>query len=217
MTHEEAVERFLAVYPGGFGSPAFHAASWRAAQEAWAAAFGNGKGEALVAEGEVGEIVKRALKVERLGAALHPPSDAGAFKAAFAEPDATGPFVGALFELVSVPSPTRARFDKLFTAARGLPVEPAHQWLVATLFPLLAAPSRHVVLRPKVACDAAERLGCDLRYEAAPSWATYAALRAFSAKLLERLAPLGAKDFVDVEGFTRAVVSAKRRAKGGTR
>jgi hypothetical protein len=216
MTQEEAQERFLSQYPGGFGSATFRAASWRAAQEGWASAFAEGRGGALVATGDLAEVARRVFKIEKLGATFAG-ADVGAVKAALAEPEPAGAFLAALFELVGVPSPGRARFDKLFAAARGLPVEPAQQWYVATLFPLLAAPSRHVVLRPKLACDAAERLGCDLRFEPAPSWGTYAALRAFSAQLLERLRPLGATDFVDVDGFLCAIATAKRKAKGKTR
>ncbi len=217
MTHEEAAQRFLAAHRGGFGSAPFRAATWRDAQEAWAEAFPPGAGETLLAAGDHAEITKRLLKIVKLGAALHPPGDVADVKEALAAPETAGPFLSALFELVSVPSPGRARFDKLFAAARALPVDPAHQWLVATLFPFLAAPSRHVVLRPKITCTAAERLGCDLRYEVAPTWTTYSALRAFSVQLLERLTPLGAKDFVDVEAFLRALATTRRPAKGVSR
>lgn len=217
MTEDEAVERFRAVHRGGFEAPTLRAASWRAAQEAWAGAFAHGEAEALLAESETAEITKRLLKIEKLGSALHAAADVGAVKAALAEPASARPFLDALFELVSVPSPGRARFDKLFAAARALPVDPPQQWLVATLFPLLASPTRHVVLRPKVTNEAAERLGWDLRYDAAPTWATYSALRALSTKLRERLAPLGATDFVDVDAFLHAIATAKRRTERRSR
>jgi hypothetical protein len=158
--------------------------------------------------------------VEKLVAPLHPPADEGAVAQALSDEAAARPFLLALLELLAVPSPGRARFDKLFAAARGLPVDPAHQWLVATLFPFVAAPERHVLLRPRVTCLAAERLGCDLRYEPAPNWTTYATVRAVAERLLERLKPEGAADFVDVESFLHVIATSRRSiagAKGSAR
>jgi hypothetical protein len=219
LTHEQALDQFLAVYPEGFTDPD-HIASdggksarvsrWRAAHEAWAAAFGNGQGERLVADDDLKELVKRALKIEALIAPLHPPADDGAVKEALSDEETTRTYFAALVELVSVPSPGRARFEKLFAAAGALPVEPAQQWLVATLFPFLASPQRHVLLRPKVTCVAADRLGYDLRYESYPNWATYSALRTVGTRLIEQLAPNGATDFADLESFLHVTASAKR-------
>lgn len=217
MTHEQAVEKFRAVHRTGFEAPTLRAASWRAAQEAWAGTFEPGEGETLLAAGDLPEVTKRILKLEKLAAALHPPADVGAVKAAFADRSFAGPFFVALFELLGVPSSGRARFDKLFAAARALPVGPEQQWLVATMVPLLAAPARNVIFRPKIACEAAERLGSDLRVDGGPSWTPYSALRALSVKLLDRLAPLGAKDFVDVDAFLQSIATAKRRVERRTK
>jgi hypothetical protein len=221
LTHDQAIEQFLAIFPEGFMDPAYvsdgegkgrRAARWRAAHEAWSQAFGKGAGERLVADGDLRGLVRRALAVEKLVAPLHPPADIDAVKEAFADEETARPFFGALVELLSVPSPGRARFEKLFSAAGALPVDPAQQWLVATLFPFVASPERHVLLRPKTTCEAAERLGCDLRYETSPRWVTYAALRALSTQLLERLKPNGARDFIDVECFLHVTGSPKRPA-----
>ena len=222
LTHDQALEQFLAMFPEGFVDPAYvgvgegkgkRASRWRAAHEAWVEAFGEGEGERLVADDDHKELVKRALKVEKLIAPLHPPADMDAVKEAFADEQTTRAFFGALVELLSVPSPGRSRFERLFAAAGELPVEPPHQWLVATLFPFVASPERHVLLRPRATCEAAQRLGCDLRYQAFPNWATYAALRALSTRLLEKLKPNGARDFVDVESFLHVTAAAKRHEK----
>lgn len=224
LTHEEAVEQFLAAYPRGFDDPAYlgegkgaRASRWRAAHEAWTDVLGKGEGERLVAGHDMDEIVKRILRVAKVVAAIQPPADEDAVKEALSGEETTGPFCVALLELLSVPSPGRARFDKLFAAARNLPVDPDQQWLVATIFPFLAAPARHVLLRPRVTCEAAERLGFDLRYDDSPGWATYAALRAVSTQLLGQLKAIGAKDFVDVEGFLHVTAAAKRRVKRSPR
>jgi hypothetical protein len=217
LSHDEAMAGFLAAYPGGFGGTAYasgkaaRAHLWRAAHDAWATAFGDG--DPFAPPVDARELGKRALGVERAMAALHPAADAGALKAALSSAEAARPLWTALGELLSVPSPGRARFEKLFAAARGLPVDGGHQWLVATLLPFLAAPERHVLVRPKVTCEAALRLGFDVGDESAPTWSTYAAVRAVYARLLETLAPAGAKDFVDVEAVLHVTAAAKRRAR----
>ncbi len=219
MTHDEAVARFLEKFPGGFSDPALVAgkpardARGRAAHDSWAEGFGEGKGARLLAAGDVDELVARALKIDRMLAVVHPEADAGAVRVAL---DGEGParaFFAALLELLSVPSPARARFDKLFGAARELPVEEAQQWLVATQFAFVASPGRHVLVRPRITFEAAERLGADVGPTDAPSWSAYAAVRGLYAQLLEELRRHGATDFVDVESFLTVTATAKRRAR----
>lgn len=217
ISHEDAVEQFLAVFPEGFADRAYatgkgaRAAIWRAACARWTELFGEKEGGRLVEPGELDQVVKRLLAVEETIAPLHLPADEGAVANALSGDEVTRRFCAALLELVSVPSPGRARFDKLFAAARDLPVARAQQWLVATLFPFLASPKRQVLLRPKVTGEAAARLGCDLGDDASPNWPTYSALRSLSAQLLESLEPKGAKDHVDVEVFLHVTATAKRR------
>lgn len=219
LTHDQAVEQFLAIYPEGFLDAAYvgpakgreaRPARWRAAHAAWGRKLGRAEAERLVGEGDFAALADRIREIDRLVAPLHPPADAGKVKEALADEESARAWLLALLDLLSVPSPGRARFDKLFVAARNLPVDPAQQWLMATLFPFVAAPDKHVLLRPRATCLAAERLGCDLRYDPTPNWATYSALRTLSTQLLERLAPSGAKDFVDVEAFLHVTATTRR-------
>jgi len=219
VTHDEAIAHFLEVFPGGFDDPAYQtgkrarAERWRAAHDLWADAFGEREGARLLAANEFEELVARALKLDRAVAPLYPAADGGAVRQALSNEELGRAFFTALFELTGVPSPGRARFDKLFAATRALPVGPAQQWLVATLFPFVASPARHVLVQPRVACEAAARLGADVGDDAAPSWAAYASVRALCGQLLEELARHGAKDFVDVESFLHVTAAAKRRAR----
>jgi hypothetical protein len=222
LTHDQAIAQFLAIFPKGFLDPAYvggegakgdRASRWRAAHDAWVKAFADGQGEKLLEADDLKELTKRVLSVEKIVAPLHPPADKDALKTALGDEETARAFFGALVELLSVPSPGRARFEKLFGTAGHLPVAPAQQWLVATLFPFIASPERHVLMRPKATREAAERLGCDLRYEDSPTWVSYAALRTLSTQLLEKLEPNGAKDFVDVESFLHVTAAAKRAAK----
>jgi hypothetical protein len=222
LTHDQAVEQFLAAFAGGFTGPAYltgksaRAPRWRAGHEAWVEAFGGTEGTRPAEDVDPKDLAKRCLKAEKPVASLHPAADADALKEALADEETAVPFWVALGELLSVPSPGRARFEKLFAAARDLPVSPGQQWLVATLFPFLASPTRHVLVRPKITCEAATRLGCDVGDDEAPNWGTYAAVRALHVQLLEKLGPSGAQDFVDVEAFLHVTATAKRRARSAT-
>ena len=220
LTQDQAMANFMSAYPQGFADPSYlgtgngeRAALWRLGNEAWVEALGNGEGERLLAAADVGELVKRALQVERHVSPLQPSTERkDTLKEALADPDAALVFFGALFDVLGVPVPGRARFEKLFAAASRLPVVPAAMWPVATLFPFIAQPDRHVFLRPKPAREAAERLGCDLRFDETPNWPTYAALRALSTRLLEVLQPNGARDFIDVESFLHLTATRRPHA-----
>jgi hypothetical protein len=193
------------------------ASRWRAASAEWTEALGEGQAERLLDSGDIRELVKRASRVERHVALVPGTFEAGALAEAFQDEGAAAGFFEALLALLSVPSPARARFEKLFAATEALDLEPALGWPIATLFPFIAAPARQVFLWPKYACGAADRLGCDLRFDPAPNWATYSALRGFATKLLEELQPSGARDFVDVEAFLYATATSRDRGADGTR
>jgi hypothetical protein len=226
VTHAQAIADFHATYPAGFLDPAYvgtgagkreRASRWRAAGAEWAQALGEGQAERFLAAGDVRELVRRAGRIERHVVLVPGTFEAGALAAAFADEGATVAFFEALLAVLSVPSPARARFDRLFAATAALDVEPALAWPIATLFPFIVSPGRQVFLWPKSACGAADRLGCDLRYDPTPNWATYSALRGFATKLLEELQPSGASDFVDVEAFLNATATANRAADANRR
>ena len=220
LTHDEAVSRFLETFPKGFSGPKYLAESkrkgdsefkWRAAHEAFVEELGGGEGERLLAADDVGELVRRALRLERDAVLVHPGPEKATLKDAFKDKSAARAFFEALFELLAVAAPDRARFEKLASAVAALPQggSPALAWPVATGFAFIARPDRHMLVRPKATSDAAMRLGFDIGYDAVPSWATYSALLSFAELLLAKLRPLGARDYVDVESFLHAT-AAKR-------
>lgn len=220
LTHDEAVARFLEAFPKGFADPKYRAESkrkgdsefkWRAAQAAFAEQLGGGDGERLLAADDVGELVRRAVRVERNVGLVHPNPEKASLKDALKDKGAAQAFFEALFELLAVAAPDRSRFEKLASAVAALPqgASPALAWPLATGFAFIARPDRHMLMRPKATSDAAMRLGFDIGYGAVPSWATYSALLSFAELLLAKLAPLGARDHVDVESFLHAT-AAKR-------
>lgn len=213
LTHDQAIARFVARWPAGFSgpstgptSPAARCAAWRAAGAAWAQALGSGQGDRLLAAGEIIELTERVASVGAELAPVAPGLGPAELAAALSDEATAAPFLEALLSVLAVPSPARARFERLFAAAGALDVDPGIRWRLATVFPLVANPARAVLLSPQAAA-AAERLGCNLRLTPGPTWTPYAALRVLSSKLLRSLAALGARDFVDVEVFLHAVAS----------
>ncbi len=222
LTYEQAIAQFVASYPQGFADPRYLSAKekgaraprWRAAHETWVRTLGDGQAEALLQGDKLSELVRRALAVERLVAPLHAGDEEDALSDVLGDNPATRLFFERLLELLSVPSPNRARFDKLFAATSGLPGVDEAAWWLATLFPFVVAPARHVSVQPGETRAAAAKLGCDLRWDDAPNWTTYSALRTFSAKLLEELKAIGARDLVDVEAFLHHTAITRARAGG---
>ncbi len=141
------------------------------------------------------------------------------FDAGSEDPTAARGFFAALFDLLSTGAPERARFEALVSAAAALApggTAPESLWPAVTLLPFVGRPDVHMLLRPHFACDAAQRLGFSLAYEAVPSWDTYASLLASTGQLLDKLRPLGARDHIDVESFMHAALAAPARAKPRT-
>lgn len=222
LTHDEAVAEFLTWFPKGFLDPSYgrdgggkreRASRWRAATSEWAQAFGGGQGERLLADGELREVIRRALRVASHVTTLPGMIEQEVIEEALEPDDVVTSLFDALFGLLSQQSPARSRFEKLLAASDALGVEADLAWSMATLFPFVAEPTRHVLLLPKSACGAAARLGCDLRYKSAPNYATYAAFRGFSEHLLEQLRDQGARDFMDVEAFLYTVSTPARRKR----
>jgi hypothetical protein len=222
LSHEEALARFLEAFPKGFADPTYcgegvlrreHPLRWRRAHAAFIEAFGHGEAERLLAVGDVAELVTRALRVERHVRTMQKDSEKERLKSALQDAAAVRLFFAALFDFLAAPVPERPRFEALAVAVALLPGGACEAgWPLVTLFPFIAQPDRHMLLRPSFTCEAVHRLGLDLPYEPGPNWATYAALLHASEQLLKELRSLGARDLIDVESFLR-VAAAKPGAR----
>jgi hypothetical protein len=224
LSHADAVARFLEAFPQGFADPAYLADGtgrrervfrWRRAQDVYAATLGGGEGERLLAVGSIGGLAERALRVERLVRPLHRDAERASFEDALKDLDAARGYFAALFDLLAAPAPERSLFEALAAAvAIMVPgASPESGWPLVTLLPFVARPDLHMLLRPKFACEAAQRLGLELGYEPRPNWSTYSALLKSTEVLLEQLRPLGARDHVDVDLFMHVVTMKHPRPK----
>ena len=70
-----------------------------------------------------------------------------------------------------------------------------------TLLPFLADPKRFIALKPTNTELMAARMSYDLKYDSTPNWETYDATLRMARSCWQRLAPLGAKDMIDVQAF----------------
>jgi hypothetical protein len=218
LSHDDAIAEFLQVYPGGFVDPGYvgdgvgkrdRAWNWRAANAEWTQALGGGEGERLIAEGDVAELARRALRVAAKVSRIAGLIDLDALAEALQPGDVVKGYFEALFALLAPATSARARVEKAFATSEALGIERDAAWPMATLFPFVADPKRFVLVVPKLASGAAARLGCDLRLKPTPNWSTYAALHGLSAQLMEKLRANGARDFIDVECFLHAIATRR--------
>ena len=94
-------------------------------------------------------------------------------------------------------------FKTMAEAVSQLPADggKVNTWPIVTLLPFLAEPKTFVALKPTNTELMAARMSFDIKYDSAPNWETYEYVLRMSTQLLARLAPLGAKDMIDVQHF----------------
>jgi hypothetical protein len=112
--------------------------------------------------------------------------------------------------LAFVATPAESTFSRLVDAVEELGSGNARvmTWPVVTVLPYLACPRDCMFLKPDQVRRVADALCFDLLYDARPRWATYHRLVRLGAHLLQRLRPLGARDFIDVQAFVGIVSGA---------
>jgi hypothetical protein len=65
----------------------------------------------------------------------------------------------------------------------------------------LAAPERHIFLKPRVTQIAARRYGYDFEYFSRPAWPTYESYLGFAAQVRRDLRDLRPRDMIDLQSF----------------
>ena len=75
------------------------------------------------------------------------------------------------------------------------------KWPVATLFPFVADPRRHFILKPRLVKRVAQRYGVDLRYRSRPNRQTYEDLLELVTWVRGALDAWRPRDLIDVQGF----------------
>ena len=201
---DEAVQWFEQTYPAKFADEKFLDADMRnkrAAQETFAANFAEGRGAAMVDAGQHAEIASALDGIFRATNILSPFEVKAVHKALVKGDESATKVLG--YTLAFVATPNHPTFKAMAEAVSQLPADggKVHTWPIVTLLPFLADPTKFLALKPTNTELIAARMAFDLKYDSTPNWETYDHTLRMAAQLLGRLAPLGAKDLIDVQQF----------------
>jgi hypothetical protein len=201
---EETIAWFEQTYPGKFADEKFVTAditTKRAAQEVFKANFGDGRGAALVSEGKHAEIATALDGIYRSTNILSPFEVKAVHKALVKGDESATKVLGTTLAFAN--NPGMGSFKAMAEAVSQLPADggKVFTWPIVTLLPFFADPKRFLALKPTNTELMAARMSYDLKYDSTPNWETYDATLRMAQQLLGKLAPLGAKDMIDVQAF----------------
>lgn len=201
---DAAVQWFEGAYPAKFEDEKFvdnDLRGKRAAAEVFQANFGEGRGAAMVSEGKHAEIAGTLDGIYRATNILSPFEVKAVHKAFVKADESSTKVLGATLTFIA--NPGQQSFKLMAEAVSQLPADggKVHTWPIVTLLPFLADPKRFIPLKPTNTEVIAARMDAKLKYDTTPNWETYDAFLRLSRTLLDRLAPLGAKDMIDVQAF----------------
>jgi hypothetical protein len=201
---DSAASWFETTYPGKFEDEKFidnDLRNKRAAAEVFQANFGEGRGAALVDAGNHAQIASTLDSIFRATNILSPFEVKAVHKAFVKADEASTKVLG--YTLAFIANPGQPTFKAMAEAVSQLPADggKVHTWPIVTLLPFLADPKKFIPLKPTNTELIAARMNVNLKYDTTPNWETYDAFLRMSNTLLARLAPLGAKDMIDVQQF----------------
>jgi hypothetical protein len=126
-----------------------------------------------------------------------------AFRDAVREPAGAKIFATGLFELIHGGGDESSKFQSWCDAVAELPRKQTRVLThpVVTVFPFLAAPTRHIFLKPNVTRRAADAYGFDFQYQSRPSWEVYSSLLGFAQAVKRDTKLLKPKDMIDIQSF----------------
>jgi len=173
----------------------------RSAAEVFLANFGEGRGAAMVDQGKHAEISSTLDGIYRATNILSPFEVKAVHKAFVKADESSTKVLGQTLAFIA--NPGQQSFKAMAEAVSQLPADggKVHTWPIVTLLPFLADPKRFLPLKPTNTEVIAARMDFKLKYDTTPNWETYDAFLRMSRALLDRLAPLGAKDMIDVQAF----------------
>lgn len=202
-----ARRRFSEIFPGRFRDESYldweRAYKWQA-HELWNQLLGQRELDGLLRRRAFGEIGARAIAVySRPKLNLLALYEWMALREALADPAGVRRFAPALRELVYGAGPFRPRFEHFVDEVDRLPQRQTRlcKWPVVTLYPFVALPDQHLVVKPNLMKRAAASVGFDLRYRSRPGWETYGAVLDLVRALRSALADWRPRDAIDLQGF----------------
>ena len=201
---DDTIAWFQQNYPAGFADEKFgdnDLRNKRAALDVFNANFGDGRGAAKVDEAKHAEIANALDGIYRATNILSPFEVKAVHKAFLKGDESATKVLGTT--LAFAKNPGMPTFKAMGEAVSQLPADggKVFTWPIVTLLPFFADPKKFMALKPTNTELMAARMSFDLKYDSTPNWETFDASLRMAAQLFEKLAPLGAKDMIDVQAF----------------
>ena len=214
LSLDNAVQAFIDSHPAAFEDPKYLEQERRPmleAHEMWVESLGSGHGSELLDKGKIAEARDRLLKIDA-GLGFLNSQEKATLKEGLDADEMAGEFLRALLAVGENGTPERVSFQRLIDSVDALvekePGTRASNWPVLTHFPYVANPEQHLQFRPIESQKCAARLNYDLRYSTGLNWWTYDRFLEMAKVLMERLTPMGARDFIDVQFFVSTIAKA---------
>jgi hypothetical protein len=206
-------KRFLRFFPRAFKDQRY--IDWEVtykmtAHDLWAELLNEGDYRALLASRDYEEIAGRALRVEAKTNFLFS-FEKMALRDGVKSREGARTFSEGLFQLLHERGPLKERFVQWIVSVSDLPRVKSRvlSWPVVTLFPFIAQPSKHIIMKPTAMRNAAAELGYDLDYSSKPNFGTYDRLLHFSEVIKKEIADLKPKDHMDTQAFLWVIGSSE--------
>jgi len=197
--------RFLRFFPNGFTDSTY--LEWERnykaeAHDRWRVELNGSTLRRLLDRDDSTEIVRRVLRIES-GTNLLFSFEKMALRDAVRTEDGARAMARALYDVLHGVGRPQDRFERWCEALAALPRRQTRvlTWPVATVFPFLAQPDRHIFLKPNVTRVAAAQYGVDLPYQSRPNWRTYANLLDLAHLVRTDQRGLHPRDMIDVQSF----------------
>ncbi len=200
-------KKFLRHFPGGFDGEKYleweRDYKWEA-HERWEAALGREEFRRLLRRKEFAEIGSRAVRVEQQTRhSMIFSFEKMALRDALKTEEGARLFAEGLYDFLHGAGSEQKRFERWVETVAALPRKQTRvlTWPVVTVFGFLAAPERHIFLKPNVTREAARAYGFDFQYKSRPSWETYSSLLEFAATIRRDQRDLKPRDMIDIQSF----------------
>jgi hypothetical protein len=202
-----AKRRFKEIFPRGFADPTYleweRGYKWKA-HLAWQRELDRATWARLLAAGAEQEIAARIASLyARSKLNMLALYEWMALREALNDAAGARLLATELYELIHGPGQFAMRVERFTGVLDRLPQRQTRlaKWPVATLFPFVARPTTHMIVKPMVMKRAAERLGFELAYASRPNARTYDAMMRYLSWLRQALAPWRPKDLIDLQSF----------------
>jgi hypothetical protein len=202
-----AKRRFREIFPRGFADPTYLA--WErdykwAAHLAWRAALNQSAWRRLLEAGDHREICARIVRFyARSKLNMLALYEWMALREALEDSRGARILAPALYDLVHGGDAFGSRLERFVETLDRVPQRQTRlaKWPVVTLFPFVAQPTRHLVVKPRLMKRTAEQLGFEIAYRPQPNAATYTAVVRAASVVRQALARWNPRDLIDVQGF----------------